>query len=647
MAKRKTQNKPTTHTVTVDDFRKAAQAGKALRGVLFRDIPVGAVDEEKRTVELAFSSEIPVDRGWIIEILDHGKGSVDTSWISSGRAPLLADHDPSIHIGVIESADIGKDRVGRAVVRFGKSAQADAYFKDVVDGIRTSISVGYSIEHVILEEETDAGAIYRVMKWKPLEISLVSIPADQTVGIGRSEGDEGEEIPQPTQTTQPTTEKRNMSTPENSAANPTTAQPDPAVARTAWEKENATRTNEIMALAKRHNMVDAGVEFVTSGKSVDDFRAHVLEKIGAPKPVDPASSNILGLNDKEARQYSFLRAIRALVFPDNVQYHKEAAFEREVSDAVQAKFKGRKFRGNIQIPTEVLVAGMIAAQGKRDLNVTTGSQGGYLVANELQPASFIELLRNRLLLRELGARVLTGLEGNLSIPKQSGGATAYWVTEGGDVTESQQALGQVSLTPKTVGAFTEMTRRMILQSSLDMENFVREDLAKVLAIAVDKAGLKGSGSGGEPLGILNTTGIGTVLITTHTFTDAKMIDLESEVAADNADLGTLAYLACAADRGRMKKADIGTDTGKRVWTSVPGQPGVGEVNGYRAFATNQLAEDEVLFGNFADVIIGEWGVLDILVNPYAKDTSGGVRITALQDVDVAVRHPESFAKTTV
>jgi HK97 family phage major capsid protein len=188
---------------------------------------------------------------------------------------------------------------------------------------------------------------------------------------------------------------------------------------------------------------------------------------------------------------------------------------------------------------------------------------------------------------------------------------------------------------------------MILQSSLDVENFVRDDLAKVLATAIDKAALKGSGTGGEPLGITNTNGIGTVTITTHTFTEGKLIDLESEVAIDNADLGTLAYLACAADRGRMKKTDIGTDTGRRIWTNVAGAPGKGEVNGYAAYATNQLAEDEVIFGNWEDLIIGEWGVLDLLVNPYAKDTSGGVRITALQDVDTAVRHAESFAKTTV
>lgn len=572
-------------------------------------------------------------------------------WISSGRAPLLADHDMTMHIGVIESAEIGKDRVGRAVVRFGKGAQADAYFQDVVDGIRTSISVGYSIDHVILEEETETHCIYRVMKWKPLEISLVSIPADQTVGVGRSEGAEngGETIIKQSLNS---TENKPMTTESQPSAANAPANPsapivvDVEAARTDARNAEVTRIREIQALASRHNVSEKGQEFINAGKSVDAFRSFVLDNMGNA-PVQTADNSTIGLSNKEARAYSFLRVMRHLADPTSKRAFDECAFEREVSEAVAGKFKGRKFQGNFQIPTEVLIATRAADMHKRDLNVATGSAGGYLVANELRSDSFIEMLRNRLLVRQLGARVLTGLEGNLAIPKQSGGATAYWLNEGGEPTESQQTVGQVGLTPKTVGAFTEFTRRMIQQSSLDVETFVRDDLAKTLATKIDLAALKGSGAGGEPLGILNTTGIGLVTITPGTFTEGKLIDLETAVAVDNADLGSLAYLACATDRGLMKQKDVGTDTGKRIWTNVAGQPGVGEVNGYLAYATNQLAANEVIFGNWEDLIIGEWGVLDLQVNPYSLDKSGGVRVTAFQDVDVAVRNAESFARTGV
>lgn len=413
-------------------------------------------------------------------------------------------------------------------------------------------------------------------------------------------------------------------------------------------KKEITRIREIQALGIRHGHQEDAQKYIQSGKSVSAFRAHVLNSIDTGKPITTGTNDngSIGLSDKEARSYSFVKILRHLANPNDKRAFEDCAFEREVGDAITSKFKGRKFQGNIQIPSEVLMARHGGLQ-KRDLNTGTGSAGGYLVAEDLRTGSFIELLRNKLMVRQLGAVVLSGLEGNVAIPKQTGGATAYWVTEAGAVTESQQSIGQVALTPKTVGAYTEFTRRMLLQSSLDVEMFVRNDLATTLAIAIDKAALKGSGAGGEPLGILNTSGIGSVTITTHTFTYGKVIDLESELAVDNADLGALAYLANPKDRGRMKQTDIGTDTGRHVWTNVAGQPGVGEVNGYFAYATNQLAEDEMIFGNWSDLVIGEWGVLDVLVNPYALDTSGGVRVTTLQDVDVAVRHPESFARTTV
>ena len=302
----KTKQPTNKRLATAQDFREAAQTGNQVRGFLFREATVGNIDVEKRTVELAFSSETIVDRGWILEILDHGKESVDMTWMASGRAPLLADHDPAIHIGVIESAEISKDRVGRAVARFGKSAQADAYFQDVVDEIRTSISVGYSIDHVILEEETEGAATYRVMKWKPLEISLVSIPADQTVGIGRSEGEESEP-PTPKQTLN-STEKRTMEPiNQNGAANANAAPAanitvDADKVRAETRNTEITRIREIQALGIRHGHLDKAGEFINSGKSVDEFRAFVLETMGA-KPVDTSANNgVLGLSDKEARQ---------------------------------------------------------------------------------------------------------------------------------------------------------------------------------------------------------------------------------------------------------------------------------------------------------------------------------------------------------
>ena len=145
------------------------------------------VDQATRRVKIAVSSEAPVERSFGIEILDHNEGSVDLSFLNSGRAPLLLDHDPTKQIGVIESANLdGSARRLRATVRFGKNGLAEEVFGDVTDGIRGNISVGYQINKM----DKEGRETYRATSWTPMEVSVVSIPADRTVGVGRSAGDD-------------------------------------------------------------------------------------------------------------------------------------------------------------------------------------------------------------------------------------------------------------------------------------------------------------------------------------------------------------------------------------------------------------------------------------------------------------------------
>jgi HK97 family phage major capsid protein len=233
--------------------------------------------------------------------------------------------------------------------------------------------------------------------------------------------------------------------------------------------------------------------------------------------------------------------------------------------------------------------------------------------------------------------VLTGLVGNVAIPRQSGAGTGYWVSEAGAPTESQQTVDQVSLTPKTVAAFTDYSRRLMLQSSIDIENMVRRDLAAVLGLKIDLAGLYGTGSNSEPLGLKFTTGINTVDFAADAPTFAEVVDMESQVAADNALLGSPVYLMNAAMRGGLKTTK--KDAGSGIFLMEGG-----EVNGYRGVLSNQVASNDLWFGNFADLLIGYWSGLDIMVDPYTNSTSGTVRVVAMQDVDVAIRHPESFSR---
>jgi HK97 family phage major capsid protein len=337
------------------------------------------------------------------------------------------------------------------------------------------------------------------------------------------------------------------------------------------------------------------------------------------------SANI-GLSDRDADRFSFLRALNALANPNNHSAQAAAGFEYEVSRAASDRM-GVIPRG-ILVPNEVL---------RRDLQTSVFSQGGALVGTDVPTGSLIELLRNRLVLAQVGARVLDGLIGNVGIPRQTGAATAYWISpEGGSPTESEQQFGQVSLTPKTVGAFTDMSRQLLLQTSAAVEGFVRDDLARVLALAIDQAAIYGSGVAGQPLGVFNTAGVNTKDFAAANPTYAELVAMESLVAADNADVGALAYVVEPAMRGTLKGTEKFSSTGQTVW-----EPG-NTINGYPAAVSGQLTAGDVLFGNWADLLIGMWGALDLMVDPYANSKAGSVRVVALQSVDVALRNAVSF-----
>ena len=610
---------------------------RQLRAIQSADMEMAS--PEDRVVEFAFSSEEPVQRYFGKEILSHEKGAADLTRLNDG-APLLFNHDMDEYIGVCEKAWIGDDRRAYARVRFATHEFAQQVMNDVKDGILRNVSFAYEVRKYV--EDVKAGT-YTATDWMAYEVSFVTVPADQTVGMGRSmdeqegearnddedadelmvHGDCGdEEMLRETDAADAVETVKGMTMTEEVKIDVS------AVAAQAAEAERQ-RIAGISALGDKFNQRDLAKQLIESGKSMDEARAVVLERMGEVKPVAEKQADI-GLTKKEVKQFSFLRAINALANPTDRSAWEAAAFEREVSEAAASK-AGKSARG-IFVPGEILRA-------KRDLNVGTSTAGGNLVATDLMADSFIELLRNRSVVQRAGATVMNGLVGNVAIPKQTGGATAYWVAESGSPTESQQTIGQVTMSPKTVGAYTDFSRKLMLQSSIDVENMVRNDLAAVIALAIDSAALYGTGSNNQPTGIKATSGINTKDFAGDVPTFAEIVGMESEVAADNADVGTLAYILNAAMRGSLKTTEkSSTSTAQFIW-----EPG-NTVNGYRTEVSNQVTSGDVFFGNFADLLLGFWSGLDLTVDPYSNSTSGTVRVVALQDVDVAVRNAVSFCR---
>jgi len=595
------------------------------------------ISEDKRTVNLAFSSEEPYDRSFGTEILSHNPQDVDFSFIASGKAPLLLNHDLEKQIGVIEEAKISDaDKVGRAVVRFGRSKLADEVFRDVIDGIRSNVSVGYEImkmDKIMDDDEDEDKPTYRV-NWKPLEASIVSIPADTTVGVGRSRYDKSTDQDSHKETIEIITRENTM---EKEKENPKveTSQVNVEEQIAKARKDETARIKEISSLGGKHNCKDLADKAINDGTNLAQFRGVVLNKLGEAKPLDKKDE--VGLSNKENRDYSIVKAIKAMATGN----WSGAELEKEASDEISRK-TGKTPRG-IYIPSDL--------RWKRDLIQGVAGDGGNLVATNLLAGSFIEALRANMVVKQAGALFLSGLVGEVAIPAQNAVNSASWVAENAAVTEVNTTYRQVTMSPKTLGTFTDISRHLMHQSTPAIETIVRNDIIKTLSNEVDKKAIQGTGTSNTPTGILNTSGIGAVAMGTNgdQGTWAKVVETWKEVATDNANIGALAFVTSPLQISRfMSIAKVSTTDSVMIMNDQ------NKLMGYNVFSTTNSPDNltkgtasgtcsALTFGNFNDLIVGEWGSLDISVDPYTNAAKGGTRIIGLYDVDVAVRHAESFA----
>ena len=571
--------------------------------------------KDDRVIEFPFAGEQPVERMYGTEVLEIDTRSMDLSRLNNG-APLLFQHDADKIVGVVERAYI-QDKRGYARVKLANNELGREMQELISDNIIRNVSFGYKINEMEADKSTSP-VTYRATDYEPFEISLVTVPADQTVGIGRAfTNNEDTET-----TASAVTSKPNGETP---------VEPNlekEAAIRAEASKAAAKEAAEMIALGQRTKNTELAQEFIFNSRSLEELRSALLEKMGVEeKPLNPKDAEI-GLTENETRSFSFLRAMKALAHPNDKEAQRAAAFEFEVSEAAQAK-SGKEARG-LLIPADVL------GYGRRDLTVGTANQGGDLVATDLLSASFIDLLRKALVLQEAGANVMTGLQGMIAIPRQSGGATTYHVAENSNITESQLTVDQVSLQPRTIGALTDYSRSLFLQSSIDVENLVRKDLARNIAIEIENQAINGVGTESKPLGMLNVSGINTES-GVAAFSD--FVNAEASLSTDNALQGSLGYLMNSALRGTLKTTEKASGTnGIFVYESND------TINGYRAHVSNSMPDSTAVFANFSDVMIGLWSGLDIMVDPYTGSAAGTVRVVAMQDYDVAVRHPESICK---
>jgi len=589
-----------------------------------------AIDTESRTVRVGVSSEEPVKRSFGLEVIDHRTESMNLEFLNSGRAPLLMDHDMERQIGVVESVELDEGaRRLRAIVRFGRGELASEVFNDVVDGIRQNISVGYRLDGRV-EREDDPDEYYRVAT-TPMEISIVSIPADQSnlVGVGRSSSE-------PLKSTLEIKGDDNMSDIDLDAV------------RSEAAKAAQKNAKEIMTLARKHNKASMGEEALGRGVSIDEFRGELLEAIGN-EPLD-TPAHVVDAPVKEQRAYSLGKMLRAQVTND----WRDAGLEREMHEEI-VKRTGKEARG-IYIPDFAFRAGVMTT-------AATGAIAGENVTDNFVPTiqrgdMFIEALRAKQVMANLGVTYIGGLTNRVRMPKFSAGASAGFVEEAGAVSDQSPTDAGVTLQPRTLGAHAQISRLLMLESIPAIEQVVQDDLLRSIADKIEYYAIQGSGASGQPTGILNDGNVGNVDISAGTdvaaLTWADITDLVKTVEDANGivNQATLGWLSNPKVKAKMANTVKVSSTDSVMLLNDPWN----SIYGYRAEFTSNVPSDldpgdggtdasALIFGDFSQLMVGLFGAPSILVDPYTNSTSGDVVISVMQEVDVALRNGASFAIT--
>jgi HK97 family phage major capsid protein len=633
----------------------------------FLSITREQVNKEDRTIALSFSSELPVTRWYGIEVLDHAPGCMRMTRGNGDGLPLLFNHNRDDLIGRLMDVRCDeKDKMGRGVARFDDAGAGAERFRQVENGMLKDVSVGYSV-HMMKEMDPkkmdpdlmEMAArvklpVYRITDWEPFECSMVTVPADPTVGVGRAAGigtgheEDGKTLPPGIKPTiEITKEERTMSDEKESKQTLEEIERDTqeqrkVAAKDATERERGRVQGINDIFEKFRNFIPemARRKAVDEGMPLDKFREYALNRMEDPKPVNTPVSE-LGLTRREVEQYSISRAILSQVPGAKVDTTLETDCHKElIKRGIETKQNGILVPYDIARKlTDPRGTGAIA---QRDLSIVGGDTvGGYLKGTDQLGSEFIDVLRNAMVVRRAGARILSGLRGNVAIPKRTAGATSYWVAEGVAPTEGANTYAQLALTPKNVAAFIDYTRNLLLQSNPSVDSLVNGDLALSIATAIDLAAFHGAGTD-EPQGIVGTANVGATTATTVDF--GKMLDFQTDVAGANALSGSCAYVttpavaAILAARSKWTNGVVGLWDGNILESS--------NVCGFRGFASNQITAGYMIFGDFSQVVIGEWGALELLVNPFILSSIGVIRVTAFQSVDVGLRYPGAFSVST-
>ena len=658
-----------------------------------RDVNISQVEEKETGIlEFSISSDEPYERWFGTEILSHKDNAVNLVRLNN-HANILYNHHRDDYIAVCVKGWIqnGKTRV-RTLWNLDNPDYSlpRRIYTDVAAEILKNSSVGYSYDELLFEEK-DGQDIITATRWTPFEGSIVTVPADYTVGVGRqyfdlaknlgnsvAKASNWEELNQKVDRVVESVDKILSGEKDMGDENSTTLE----VTREEDINKERERSEAIFAAGEKFNCPQLARQALKEGWSVEQLRSQILLNQQEQQPVARTTAP-LGMSETEQKRYSFQKAIQVALGKEGF---KENCFEKEIHDELVKRAKASrnyKESENVLIPVYDLGVNKRNVQmgweeisrsaalrnyfetlyQQRDLQVGNPIFGGNLVETELLSERFIDIFRNRSILRQMGMQSLTGLVGNIDIPKQTAGAIdgnyVYWVAEDADVGQIDAEFGLVEFRPKNVGSFMYVTRSMLLHSSIGMDNFIRRELAIALALGMDRAGLVGTGTNNEPLGIFNTPGVNVVTFGTDGGfpTWQKLVQFETKVAVANADERTMGWIMNARTRGELKsRPKFENTSNETLWQSANVATNQGYVAGYRAGVSNQVPGNltkgtgtnlsATALGDWSRLVCAEWGTYELAADPYHKFLAGGVRVRIIHTCDIQVLQEKAFSVAT-
>jgi HK97 family phage major capsid protein/HK97 family phage prohead protease len=613
----------------------------------FEAVEITVQTREAGSSGLSFpaSSEAPVERWFGKEILSHDPKAIRMDRMNKGAAPLLFNHNWDDPIGMVDAAAVRDKRMWVDAHLFD-TPRAKEVGSMIAGGLR-NVSIGYELHEL---EEDKKGGTFTARDWSVHEVSLVTVPADAGVGIGRTKPEEEKAVrvtraAEVSTPAAPAASERKATMAENQTVAGAPAA-DPSIQVTA---DYSTRQSPVQLEAERKkgiqnlckaNRLDERFErsWIEQGSSLGEVSEQLLTIMEERGKTNPQAVTKLDMGAADVRKYSLMRALRAATSKDWSKAGLELEANREI---VKRLNRLPKSDTSFFVPLDIMMRDrQQPARLTRDWDVAGTNGSNYLVSTDNQPGSFIELLRNTSVGLRAGVRRLSGLQGNVTIPKMTAGTTAYWLAdETTAITEANPTLGQVSLTPKNVAALTELSHLLMQQSSPDAEQLIMDSIARDIALAVDVGIIRGSGNTGQPHGIVGTAGLGSVSGTS--LAAAGILEFQSDVAAANGINSSFSYVTTPAVAALlMARPELPTTGTTRMWT---GNILNGAMLGFPAFSSAQMTAATMLAGSWDTVILAEWGVLELMVNPFSDFTRGLTAVRGWYTCDVAMRYPGSFS----